>query len=339
MRNRVIIICFLGLLMLVSSCQRREFAEWNTKVDLKLKVKTEIVNEPDVAMPEIMKANLFDPTNGDVAYADYIKPEGGYIYPNPGRYDIVVHSMPTEGIQIRNEGNINDVEVYTSEVSSFLKSQLKQFLEKRALARAEREYAKAEAGTKVPQPETSAPSDKIVYEPDHFFAGHLYNINIPVLMEGESNRVITLDMEAETVVETWEISLTNIEGLQWVHSVVAIISGQVESHFIGRGEDSDAAVNIYFTMKKNDETGCIEGKFRTFGFHPAEQSEINLDINVVDISGEEQHIYVPIDLNELTTTGNRMDLTTPVVVEKPKEGGGFVPTVEDWEEIRTEIIL
>ena len=346
MRRRVrMAFLMVVLLMAAASCQRRPFAEWNTKVDLQLAVKTEIVNEPSIPELETMRLGMYHTVTGDIQHTDFVAPTGGVIHPKPGTYHMLVYNFGTESTQIRNEDNFDEIEAYTSEVSAFLKSQLSNFLTKRAMDKAERERAKAEAesknGTKA-EPETSAPADeeKIVYEPDHLFVAHAEAVEIPVLLEGEEDKVVVIEVKAETVVETWEIVLDNIEGLEYMSSAIAIISGQAESHYLGRKEDSEGEVSIYFEMDKDEENGRIIGKFNTFGKHPGEQSVLSLDVNVTDVNGGEQHYHFDIDSEFMDNPGMDITIEEPVVIEEPKsEGGGFAPSVEDWEEVRTEINL
>ena len=339
MRRRMTMALIL-LAVMFASCQRRPFAEDTTKVNLVLKVNTDIINHEDHPMPETMRVGLYDPAGGAGRYTDYVGPEGGYIYPMAGTYDLIVYNIGTESTQVRKESSHGEIEAFTSEVSSFLKSQLSRFLAKRAQARAERAKAEAQNGTKGSKPETSAPSDeeKIVYEPDHLFVGHVKGVVIPALLEGDEDKEIMLEVDAHSVVETWKISLTNVEGLEWVQSVVAIISGQSGSHFIGRQEDSDDVVSIYFEMKPDKEKGVITGQFNTFGKHPQVQSDLSLDINVTDTGGGEHHYHFDVDSEFMENPELHIEVEDEIKVEEPKVGGGgFVPSVEDWDEIKTEI--
>lgn len=339
MRSRMITFLIAALLLSVS-CQRRQFVEWTTGVNVKLEVNTEIVNNSNVALPETMRLDLYNPDDAELCYTDYMSPSGGYIYPKPEIYDMLIYNIGTESTLFRNEGKYHEVEAYTCEVSSFLKSQLSKFLAKRAQAKAERLRAKAEAeSTKGGDVEASAsaqPEEKIVYEPDHIFVGHVKGIEIPTTDEGD-DKIITIEVNAESVVETWEITLNNIEGLQWVTKAVAIISGQTGSHFIGKGEDSGEVVSIYFEMQKDETSGCIRGHFNTFGKHPNEQSLLSLDVNLTDSGGNEQHYHFDVDSDFMDNPTNSIVVEDHVVIEQPKGGGGFVPSVDEWEEIRTEI--
>lgn len=341
MRRRIAIVLLLMAVM-SASCQRRPFAENTTKVNLSLDVHLDIIHNDEVPVPETMRVGLYHTETGAVRYTDYVGPEGGEIHPQPGEYDLIVYNIGTESTQVRGDDSHGDIEAFTSEVSSFLKAQLSKFLAKRAKAKAEAERARTEAGsgTKGSDPETSAPSDeeRIVYEPDHLFVGRIRSVDIPALLEGEDDREVMVEVDAHSIVETWKISLTNVEGLEWVQSVAAIISGQSGSHFIGREEDSEDAVSIYFEMKADKENGTIYGQFNTFGKHPQVQSDLSLDINLTDTGGDEHHYHFDVDSEFMDNPGFHIEIEEEVKVEEPKGGGGgFAPTVDDWEEIKTEI--
>lgn len=324
MRTRMTAALVLTMAMLAASCQRRPFAEHTTEVNLALNVKTDIVINDEVPMPETMRIGLYETDGGSVQYTDYISSTGGLIHPKPGTYDLVVYNIGTESTQIRNEKSHDDIEAFTSEVSSFLKSQLGKFLEKRAQAQA--------------KAEPEAKEEKIVYEPDHLFVGHLRQTEIPALLEDGEDIEIHLNVDAHSVVETWNVDIPNVDGVEYVQKAVAIISGQAGSHFIGREEDSSESVSIYFEMSVDKETGVLFGKFNTFGKHPEAQSVLSLDINLTDTGGKEHHYHFDVDSDFMDNPALEIVVEDEVKVEQPTGGGGgFVPTVNDWDEVRTEI--
>lgn len=324
MRTRMTAALVLTMAMLAASCQRRPFAEHTTEVNLVLNVKTDIVINDEVPMPETMRIGLYETDGGSVQYTDYISSTGGLIHPKPGTYDLVVYNIGTESTQIRNEKSHDDIEAFTSEVSSFLKSQLGKFLEKRAQAQA--------------KAEPEAKEEKIVYEPDHLFVGHLRQTEIPALLEDGEDIEIHLNVDAHSVVETWNVEIPNVDGVEYVQKAVAIISGQAGSHFIGREEDSSESVSIYFEMSVDKETGVLFGKFNTFGKHPEAQSVLSLDINLTDTGGKEHHYHFDVDSDFMDNPALEIVIEDEVKVEQPTGGGGgFVPTVNDWDEVKTEI--
>ena len=327
MKGRTVIVMLAAVVMSALSCQRRDFAEKVTEVNLSLNVKTHVANAGEVPAPETMRVDLYDVKTGKLKYTDYIEAEGGYIHPAPGTYDMVVYNIGTEAVQIRNESDINEIEAYTSEVSAFLKGQLAQFFADIAKIKESQERSKSPA------------DEKVIYEPDHIFVGRADDVEIPVIYEGEEREVV-IEVDAHPEVETWKVTVANVKGLEYVQNVVAVISGQAESHFIGRGEDSGESVSIYFEKKKDMENKVLTGTFNTFGKHPTEKGILSLDINVTDTGGSDHHFHFDVDSHFQDNPDSHIVIDDPIEIEEPKvAGGGFAPSVDDWEDINTDIDL
>lgn len=317
MKGRTVIVMLAAVVMSALSCQRRDFAEKVTEVNLSLNVKTHVANAGEVPAPETMRVDLYDVKTGKLKYTDYIEAEGGYIHPAPGTYDMVIYNIGTEAVQIRNESDINEIEAYTSEVSAFLKGQLAQFFADIAKIKESQERSKSPA------------DEKVIYEPDHLFVGRADEVEIPVIYEGEEREVV-IEVDAHPEVETWKVTVANVKGLEYVQNVVAVISGQAESHFIGRGEDSGESVSIYFEKKKDMENKVLTGTFNTFGKHPTEKGILSLDINVTDTGGSDHHFHFDVDSHFQDNPDSHIVIDDPIEIEEPKvAGGGFAPSVDD----------
>lgn len=327
MKGRTVIVMLAAVVMSALSCQRRDFAEKVTEVNLSLNVKTHVANAGEVPAPETMRVDLYDVKTGKLKYTDYIEAEGGYIHPAPGTYDMVIYNIGTEAVQIRNESDINEIEAYTSEVSAFLKGQLAQFFADIAKIKESQERSKSPA------------DEKVIYEPDHLFVGRADEVEIPVIYEGEEREVV-IEVDAHPEVETWKVTVANVKGLEYVQNVVAVISGQAESHFIGRGEDSGESVSIYFEKKRDMENKVLTGTFNTFGKHPTEKGILSLDINVTDTGGSDHHFHFDVDSHFQDNPDSHIVIDDPIEIEEPKvAGGGFAPSVDDWEDVNTDIDL
>ena len=304
MKGRTVIVMLAAVVMSALSCQRRDFAEKVTEVNLSLNIKTHVANAGEVPAPETMRVDLYDVKTGKLKYTDYIEAEGGYIHPAPGTYDMVIYNIGTEAVQIRNESDINEIEAYTSEVSAFLKGQLAQFFADIAKIKESQERSKSPA------------DEKVIYEPDHIFVGRADEVEIPVIYEGEEREVV-IEVDAHPEVETWKVTVANVKGLEYVQNVVAVISGQAESHFIGRGEDSGESVSIYFEKKKDMENKVLTGTFNTFGKHPTEKGILSLDINVTDTGGSDHHFHFDVDSQFQDNPGSHIVIDDPIEIEEP----------------------
>lgn len=327
------------LILAGASCQRRPFSDNTTAVNIKLKVKTDVTHSRAASDVETMRIDLFDPETGATVYTDYISPEGGYIYPVPGDYDLLVYNIGTESTIVRNEQNRNTVEAYTNEVSAYIKAQMEAFLAQRAEARRQMAAEKAETKNGTTKDPVIEGTEKIVNEPDHLYVGHMPSLTIPAFDLGEE-RVISLEVEASSVVETWKITVSPVEGLQWVSSITALITGQTESHFVGLDRKSDGVATIYFEMGGDKENKAITGYFNTFGKNPDYSSFLSLDLNIVDNAGEEHHYHFDLTDQFFDNDEYHLIVENPIVIEEPKvEGGGFVPSVGEWEDVTTDIEL
>ena len=333
MRGRTFIMMLAAVVMSSLSCQRRDFAEKVTEVNLVLNVKTHVDNAGEVPVPETMRVDLYDIQTGKLIYTDYVGAEGGYIHPAPGTYDMIIYNIGTEAVQIRNESDINEIEAYTSEVSAYLKGQLAKFFANIAKIKEERQARESQQRSKSPADE------KVIYEPDHLFVGRADAVVIPVIYEGEEREVL-IEIDAHPEVETWKVTVSNVKGLEYVQNVVAVMSGQAESHFIGRGEDSGESVSVYFEKKKDMENKVLTGTFNTFGKHPTEKGILSLDINVTDTGGNDHHFHFDVDSQFQDNPDNHIVIDDPIEIEEPKAaGGGFAPSVDDWEDVTTDIEL
>lgn len=329
MRRKTAIIAVLLVALLAGSCQRRPFSQRTTGVDLRLRIETEIVNNADVEMPENMRVDMFDVETGDLKYTDYVGPEGGYIYPEPGMYDMVVYNIGTEATQIRNERCFDEVEAYTDDVSAFIKSQLAKFLEMRAKERS--------------QSAVEAEEERVVWQPDHLFVGRKLGVAVPMFLEEEGRREIVIELEAESVVETWVVEVRPVEGTQWIDGVVSLMSGQAESTLIASGEDTENQVSVYFEMEvmdNDDGTKSLKGTFNTFGKLPHARSDLSFDLNVTDTGGNDHHFRFDVTDRFEDNEERYILIEQKIVIEEPKAGaGGFDPKVEDWEDVNTDIKL
>lgn len=323
------------LLLCFASCQRRPFAEDRSKVYLDLRLNLEIVNHEVEELPQNMRVDLYDPETGNIMYTDYVGPKGGYIHPMPGTYNLVVYNIGTESTIVHNEHDYNKIEAYTNEISSFLKSQMREFLAKR--------YKLSKGGDpvdKAPQPNLD---ELVVNEPDHIFVGWHNNLEVPVTYEYEDFKEVYVEVEAHTIVQTWQVEIRNVEGAQWIGSTVAIMSGQKASVHIGPNIHSDTVAGVYFEMALEDnETGgkCLKGKFNTFGIHPVNVVGASLDLGVRDRAGQDFMFQYDVTDQFEDNEQRYIVIEEPLVIEEPKvEGGGFQPVVDDWDEIVTDIEL
>ena len=348
MRRIANIILIMLTVLVAGSCQRRPFAEHRSKVALNVNVNTNVVNHHEIAMPENMRVDLYDPLTGKLKYTDYVGPTGGYIHPAPGVYDMIVYSIGTESTIVHNEHHFDEIEAYTNEVSAFIKSQMAQFLAKRAQAAQERAAKKYAALMQSGGSEIKGPKpfedELVVNQPDHIFIGWYHNLDIPVIYEDDGDIEIYVEVDAHTIVETWQVEVRNIEGAEWIGSTISLMSGQKGSVHMGPNVHSERVVSVYFDMKvqeREDGGGmCLKGKLNTFGIHPDNLAGATLDLNVRDKGGSDFVYHFEVTDQFQDNPDRYILIDEKIVVEEPKaSGGGFQPVVDDWDKVHTDIIL
>ena len=331
----LLLVCTL----LAGACQRRPFSSRNTGVNLVLKINTRIVNQVDVALPANMRVGMYNPDNHSLSYADFVGPEGGYISPEPGTYDILVYNFETESTILRGEDDFLKAEAYTNELSPYLKGQIKPLLEPRRKLRQERLAASSVSETAATDDE-----ERVVYEPDHLFVGRVKGQDIPRLLLEEGDREIVIEVDATSIVETWKIEIRGVQGAEYISSISAIISGQAASTYLYSGEDSDESVSVYFTMQTNrartSDEGMIMGSFNTFGKKPGVESELSLDVSITDSGGNTYDLHYDITSDFLDNPERVIVIEDDISIDPPSSGGGgFDPSVEDWDNVTSDIEL
>ena len=312
------------LLMPAVSCERRPLADQSYNVYLDLEIEDEITNYELESLPEVRKVNFYDPQTEALMYEDFVGPQGGDLSVPPGTYHMVVYNFGTESTVIGRESQHSQVVAYTNEISDFIKGQMQTFLAKRASLHATKN--------------DGVEDEKIVNQPDHLLVSIEQNVEVPVQAEGDRQHVI--HTTAETVVETYKITVRDIKGGQYIRSVSALISGMVRSHYIGADVDSDMPATIYFDMYTDDTRTVLNGTFNTFGKHPGVESVLTLDLLVVDTGGGEHIFSYDITDQFKDNEDHVLEVIGDFEVREPAEGGGgLAPDVDDWDDVNTDIII
>ncbi len=327
MRNRIAQALFFTLhfslfTLCLTSCQYKDLCydhTHGTDYDLILQLHFVIDTDYDfpvdeethtkIDIPEYTKANFYNPESGTLNRSEFVKGDRGPIYISPGTYDMVAYSFGTEWTQVRGEGDINTLEAFTSDITRQKASALSRF-------------------TRGGESEAPGP---IIYTPDHLLVVRK-QVEIPKQVE---SGIYVIDAEMRTIIETYDFSIHNITGIQYIQSIEAFVTNQARSNFFGRGEMNTEPATIYFPIEVKPNTIGISTAFNTFGKLPGE-SRAFLHILITSTGGEEIQISEDIT-DEFIDPDHHIDIKTPIDVPKPEGGAGIAPTVEQWEEERTDV--
>lgn len=341
MRRRLFIL-ILAVLAVLPGCQRRELEYGNVVVDLSLNINLNVrVNGQvrNMPKPEMMRVMFFDPDTYEFVTETYLPAEGGRVSIAPGKYKFLGYNFDTETTLIRNDMDYRTIEAYTSEVSSALKSNMLNALRYGKLASSRATKADPEADVwkmAIKKVQESA----VIYEPDHLFVSH-QEIEVKNISGTQ-----TIEADAETVVETWQISV-KIENEQYMASARALLTGQIASNFIGFPKEegkTDTDVTLMFDMNAgsdSEKNDVIVGQFNTFGKNPSKESRLLLTIIIKTVGGET--VSWTRDITDEFMKEDNIENQTIKILDETIEiepgtnpggggGGGFQPGVDDWEE-------
>ena len=316
MRRLYLILALVLITLTAGSCRRRPLVEIDNNVLLNITIGTDIVNYEVRTPPEMMRAIFFDSKTGDFVSHSFLPHHGGYVHLMPGReYDILVYNFDTEATIIDGDYNLNYILAYTNLVPENIKSRLK-----------------GRAG--------KGEDEMIVYEPDHLFVGKLEDVYIP--MRGYGMPAFEIDIHAETIVQTWIVEIDKVRGAEYVGAVSSVISGLADHNLIGRGEQSYDEATVFFEAASLTKDGHFYAKFNTFGRNALAGRKQVLSLVLTD-TGVKSFCF-NMDISEKFNDNPLQYIlikTDDIVIEKPEQtgGGGLAPSVDEWGEINTEIVI
>lgn len=315
MRRLYLYIIAAIMLMASASCQRRPLTTADYMVILNIEIEKEIVNYEVQKDPSLMRCIFYDSESGAFVTQAFLPPTGGQVSLIPSReYDVLVYNFDTESTWLEDENWFHKIYASTSLIPDSFRTKLR--------SRA-----------------TKGEEEDIVYDPDHLFVGRLHDVFIPA--RSVDAPPVVLNVRCETVVESWILEAKTITGKENIGTVAAVITGLAESNRIGPNERSEEFVSVYFDNQVIDENGLLTARFNTFGWNKDITEPQILSLVFTDIAGK-GHVY-NIDVSN-QFPGNKeqiIRIETEIDIPEPMTSGdgGFVPKVEDWGEINTDIII
>ena len=355
--RKLIHILALSAILLATSCQMRELMDLSNTHYIRVYVDEEIKNvttgfydetnaRPLYETPDVLRVMLADPETGNVKTERYLRNKGrdekglyydGYIIADPGLYTLLAYNFDTESTVIRNANNHKELLAATNEIPSHLK-------------------------TKIPSRATKSPDEdpeEIVYDPDHLFAANCGSVLIPYVDQIDTLRTPEGEhFHAKTVVKSYYMQV-RVKGIQYASSSVGLLTGMSGSFKVKDGDiNEEHPVTIYFEMlpgsgsaagmrRSADEEAIIYTTFGTFGKLPQKENELEITFDFLTVYGQPYSAVVNItDVFAKPEAIENHWLLIDHVIEIPpppegggSDGGGFKPSVDEWENIETDIQL
>lgn len=182
-------------------------------------------------------------------------------------------------------------------------------------------------------------NEQVIYDPEHIMVA-----SRPVEIPYHDDEYI-VEAEALTIVESWYVQI-KVDGLQWVTSAQAFLSGMVSANYIAENRRVDnPQVAVWFPMVKSTDKDedVICAIFNTFGRVEDSENALNITFNLKTVDGKTE--LREFDISSLFGTENAIKhhwllLDEVIEIDEPdKKGGGFDPAVDDWEEEHRDIVI
>ena len=308
-------LAMLLLCILPISCHRRPLTVADYTVIVNIQIEKDIVNYTVEKDPSLMRCIFYDSNSGAFVTQAFLPATGGQVSLIPAReYDVLVYNFDTESTWLENENWFQKIYASTSLIPDSFRTKLRS------------------RATKVDE-------EQIVYDPDHLFVGRLNDVFIP--SRSVDAPPVILDVVCETVVESWILEAKTITGVENIGSVAAVITNLTGSNKIGYNERTTESVSVYFDNQVIDENGLLTARFNTFGWNKNINASQVLSLVFTDIAGK-GHVF-NIDVSDQFPRNKEQIIRIETEIDIPEPmtsgDGGFVPKVDEWDEINTDIII
>lgn len=302
-------ICLFSVAVLsgaiLAGCERKALLLENAAADLHLTVETEDPVLGPLDAGKTYRSLSFDVAKDSQDGYSFTGPEGGRISVRAGRKAVVTHTFGCEAAYVAGEQSLSGVYVTTNRADYQT-----QDLWKEALSLSE----------------AAAPWDtlSVRWEPDRMWAAATGVLDVPRRDEGDS---FAFGATARPVFRTLRVFLTGVEGMQHIASATAFIAGASSGRRLADDAPLAERCAVQMPMFRASQDVLI-GQAAVFGFG---EGPVRLFVLLTD-TGKEKYVY-EYDITEDCHFDVRvMTLYSGIVVEEPENtgGGGFLPSLEDW---------
>lgn len=336
----VVVAC----LVLFSSCEHKDLCYHHPHM-VKLRLEFDWRDAPD-ANPQGMMV-FFYPIDGNTAphrYLSFSGKEGGEIDIEIGKYNVICYNNDTEISQFNYTNDFNRHHAFTREGDLF-----------------ESVTGGTGGGTKAPRP-VGTESQRVVVSPDEIWGCNALEVEItehgvsylcfpleekddwygkpPIVTE----HVITLYPHDILCLYSYEIK--NVTGLENVANMCGSLSGMAPTFNFSDESLGRESVTIPFEATRHENGTSIVGQFFTFGHNEENEDPHRLSLYLWMTDGT-KYFY--------GSEGDKFDVTDQVhsapnkrrvhlIIDgldlpKPFEPGTLIPSIDDWNEINTDIIM
>lgn len=189
----------------------------------------------------------------------------------------------------------------------------------------------------VPRAENTE-NERMALAPGMVWSDRQDNISLPADFEGD--RIITF--YPEEIVCHYTVDIINVNNLEYLHgeAVDGTLSGMAEGYLHGQRKTTDVPVTMPFTLAPLQTERTLHAEFLTFGECDTNKVAHLLTVYLYLTDGTKW--YHTFDVSSQITTApdprhvhiiiDGLDLPKPV-----SGSGGFVPDVNDWNDIYIDL--
>lgn len=310
-----VLYALMLLCIITTGCKRRPLTTADYTVIVNIEIERDIVNYEMPHDPSLMRCVFYDSESGAFVTQAFLPPTGGQVSLIPARtYDVLVYNFDTETTWLEDENWWHKIYASTSLIPDSFKTKLRSRTSK-------------------------ADEENIVYDPDHLFVGRAEDVFIP--SRSVEAPTVYIDLYCETVVETWLLEVRTVTGVENIGSIAAVVTGLAGSNRIAFDERSQEYVSVYFDNQVIDENGVLTARFNTFGHNPDIAVPQILSLVFTDIAGKGRTFDFDVSDQFPDNKEQIIRIVTEIDIPKPMTSGdgGFVPKVDEWDDINTDIII
>ena len=311
----------VAALSLLTGCEHEDLCYDHSHV-VSLQVIFDWRQAPE-ADPASMSLYLFPKSGGEVLRYEFIGRDGGQIVVPIGSYDAVCLNSDTEGMSYRNTERFETFEV-TTHTTELLTRRL------------------TELGVRsdtAPRAEGTG-NERISLPADMLWSGSLRDI---ALAETDVEPTITLTPAVSVC--HYRVEITDAENVKYVKGLSASLSSLSGGVAPASGRMASERVTLPFTMQASADYTTLSGELLTFGHCPDTEGMHTLIVYALLDDGNK--IAYTCDTSEVTRQIHEAPDPRNVVIrlsglplpEPIPGGGGFQPSVDEWEEVGVDIIM
>lgn len=304
-----------AILAVLTSCEHKELCYDHTP-SVAVNVIFDWRNASD-ATPRSMSCYLFPTDGGKVLRYEFTDRNGGMIRVPAGRYDALCLNSDTETINYRNTDREKSFEVTTR--TTALLSDL-------ASLGVHSSEAPRTGGTE---------NERVVLSPDMLWSDHVESIE---LKRTSAPQAVTLYPKVSVCKYTVEIR--NAENLKYMSGISGSLSSLAGGLFAGKSETTEELVTIPFEITVSADKSTLTGGLLTFGHCPSKQNRHRLIVYAI-LSDESKWYYTYDVTDQIHSAPDQrnvhivldgLPLPKPIV-----NGGGFQPSVDEWQSVDVDI--